>query len=79
MSEVDKTTRFDYSEFEGYYSIERSYFCEKDQRRKWVSISPDAILTVVQAVEAIKLREEIGGYGHEGIPDLLKALAALES
>jgi ubiquinone biosynthesis protein len=37
-----------------------------------------AIGEVLKAAQAIKQREKIGGYGHEGIPDLLAALAHLE-
>ena len=33
---------------------------------------------VIEAAIGIKQREDIGGYGHEGMPELLTALAALE-
>jgi hypothetical protein len=36
------------------------------------------LLDVVEVAQSIKCREEIGGYGHEGIPELIKALQALE-
>lgn len=36
------------------------------------------IADLIDAAEGIKQREEIGGYGHEGIPDLLKALEAVK-
>jgi len=38
----------------------------------------EQLIAVVEAAVGIKQRERIGGYGHEGIPELLTALAALE-
>jgi len=38
----------------------------------------EQLIAVVEAAIGIKQREVIGGYGHEGIPELLTALAALE-
>lgn len=75
----DKGTYFDYETYDGYYRIEWSYWCETKQRRCWEPVSPDNVLAVFEAAKGIKQREKIGGYGHEGIPDLLQALAALES
>lgn len=36
------------------------------------------LLDVVEAANSIRQREDIGGYGYEGIPDLIKALDKLE-
>lgn len=39
----------------------------------------DALLDLWEAAESIKRREEIGGYGHEGVQELLEALERLEA
>lgn len=38
----------------------------------------EAIVSVITAALMIRRREEIGGYGHEGIPELLMSLKELE-
>ena len=34
----------------------------------------EQLIAVVEAAIGVKQREDIGGYGHEGIPELLTAL-----
>ena len=44
----------------------------------FATVYGEQLIAVVEAAIGIKQREDIGGYGHEGIPELLTALAALE-